>query len=221
MFSVWSRKKTRAALVICSTAEWGSKIICWVLSFHPGIHPTSSLFFLTLSASPLLKCLCTQSPCYIYIFFFFSYSPFISALILLLVCWQRRSRFNCGFWRAPCVWSRHGRCQGGHGRSSLAACLAGCGAAAGGRAWMDTWMNKWMDGHELLACSLIFVCWSRALILLSLSLCGRVLTTHISCRTPLAQSCSCCLSEMTIHLLCSSFLTLNTVVGLVPKALDF
>ena len=63
------------------------------------------------------------------------------ALIFLLVCWQRPGWSNCGFWRAPRVWSRHGWCQGGHVRSSLALCPAGCGA--GGGAWMDGWMVGW------------------------------------------------------------------------------
>lgn len=47
---------------------------------------------------------------------------------------------------------------------------------------MDGCMDEWMDGHGLLACTLIFVCWCHALVSLSLSLCGLALTTVVFCR---------------------------------------
>lgn len=112
-------------------------------SFHRGIlsHISSLLLrkppLLTFDCQPPFLCLST----FLLSAFFFIYSSSFSipALIFLLVSWQRHGWPNCGFWRAPCVWSRHRRCQGGHVRSSLALCGAGCGGA-----WMDVWMNGWM-----------------------------------------------------------------------------
>lgn len=78
-----------------------------------------------------------------------SFTPlFLPALIFLLVCWQRPGRSNCGFWRSPCVWSGHGRCQGGHVHSSLALCRGWLWSMDG---WMDGWVGMW-----LLACTHLF-----------------------------------------------------------------
>lgn len=141
-------------------------------------YPTSPLSFseslsspqMTFDCQPPFLCLSTFL---LSAFFSLSLSPSIPALIFLLVCWQRPAWPNCGFWRAPCVWSRRGRCQGGHVRSSLALCGAGCGAGggAGDRAWMDGWMDGWAwavgmhsDLCLLMLCSFFFLCSSSACV---------------------------------------------------------
>lgn len=124
----------------------------------------------------LPKLLPSVFPHFFSVFFsssFFSFL-FVSVLIFLLVCWQRPGWPGCGFWRDPYVWSRHGRCQGGHICSSLSQCGAACGGA-----WMCGCMDGWLDRHGLLACTLIFVCWCPALVSLSLSLCGLALTSVV------------------------------------------
>lgn len=109
-------------------------------SFHRGIlSHISSLLLPQLTTASLLS---SVFPHFFSVLSLSTPFPFpIPALIFTLVCWQRPGRPNCGVWRAPCVWSRDGQCQGGHTCSLLALCLAGCGAGGG-----DGWMGGWIMG---------------------------------------------------------------------------
>lgn len=119
------------------------------LSFSGSLLSSPQMTFDCQSSFPLSFHISSQ--CF-FLLLFFSFL-FVSVLIFLLVCWQRPGWPGCGFWRDPYVWSRHGRCQGGHICSSLSQCGAACGGA-----WMCGCMDGWLDRHGLLACTLIFVC---------------------------------------------------------------
>lgn len=140
-----SIKETCVALITRSTAEWWSvKQMLRIVSIKE-FYPTSLLS----------SCLSLRQPASfssVFPHFFsvlsFSFLSPIPALVFMLVCWQRPGRPNCGVWRAPCVWSRDGRCQGGHTCSLLALCLAGCGAAGS-----DGWMMGMVCWHALWSLS--------------------------------------------------------------------
>lgn len=136
-------------------------------------------------------------------FFFLSFS--IPALIFLLVCWQRPGWSNCGFWRSPCVWSRHGRCQGGHVRSSLALCGAGCGA----------WMDGWMDGHGAAGMhSDLFLLMAYSCFALPQPVWTYTNNCCVFCRVCFPQYWSTCLTENAFPSSCFLIQTLNTLIAL-------
>lgn len=102
--------------------------------------------------------------------FFFFLSLSIPALIFLLVYWRGP---DWALWRAFCVWSRAGRCQGGRIRSAVR------------WSWgMDGWMDGWAAGMHVDIC------------LLLLLLCSKWICTN-NCCVPqtLPQNCFTSLSE--------------------------
>lgn len=130
-----SIKGACTALITRGTAGRGSAGVSG--SFRGGIRSRVSSSLLPSNDFPLPASFSTfllsaAFFCFFFLFFFFC----LPALISPLVCWQRPGRSYCGFWRSHRVWSRHGRCQGGHVRSLRAPC--------GGR--LDGWMDVWAWG---------------------------------------------------------------------------